>query len=56
MPAPWEGYLWGILPIGSSILAILFALLLPERAFAQEEVVAEPSYSNERILANEVHS
>ncbi len=56
MPAPWEGLLWGILPIGSSILAILFALLLPERAFAQEEVVAEPTYPNQRIFANEVHS
>ena len=31
MPAPWEGVAWGILPIGSSFLAILFAFLLTER-------------------------
>jgi hypothetical protein len=37
MPAPWEGVLWGILPMGSSILAILLVLLLPSR-----QRVAEP--------------
>jgi hypothetical protein len=30
MPAPWEGLLWGTLPIGSSFLAILFVWLLVE--------------------------
>jgi hypothetical protein len=30
IPAPWEGLIWGILPIGSSILAILFVFLLAE--------------------------
>jgi TRAP-type C4-dicarboxylate transport system permease small subunit len=30
MPAPWEGFLWGILPIGSSFLAVFFVLLLVE--------------------------
>jgi hypothetical protein len=30
MPAPWEGLLWGTLPIGSSFLAILSVLLLGE--------------------------
>ena len=30
MPAPWEGWIWGILPIGSSFLAILFVWLLVE--------------------------
>jgi hypothetical protein len=29
MPAPWEGLLWGTLPIGVSFLAILLELLLP---------------------------
>ena len=53
VPAPWEGLLWGLLPIGSSILAILFALLLPERAFTQGEVVTIPRYTGERIYANE---
>lgn len=29
MPAPWQGLLWGILPIGVSFLAIFAVLLLP---------------------------
>jgi hypothetical protein len=53
VPAPWEGLLWGLLPIGSSILAILFALLLPERAFTQGEVVTIPQYAGEQVYANE---
>jgi hypothetical protein len=56
MPAPWEGLLWGTLPIGMSILAILFALLLPERAFQQADVVTLPGYVGERVYANEVRS
>jgi hypothetical protein len=30
VPAPWQGFLWGILPIGVSFLAIFLELLLPE--------------------------
>ncbi len=30
VPAPWEGWIWGILPIGSSFLAILFVWFLVE--------------------------
>ena len=30
IPTPLEGSIWGILPIGSSILAILFVLFLGE--------------------------
>jgi len=56
MPAPWEGLLWGTLPIGTSILAILFALLLPEKGFTQGSVVTMPAYSREPVYANEVHS
>jgi len=48
--------LWGTLPIGSSILAILFALLLPEKAFKQARVVTLPSYVEERTYADEVRS
>jgi hypothetical protein len=29
MPAPWEGLLWGILPMGVSFLVIFLELLLP---------------------------
>jgi hypothetical protein len=36
MPAPWEGVLWGTLPIGCSFLSILLAFLLPDtRAFRE---------------------
>ena len=31
VPAPWQGLLWGILPIGVSFLAIFLELLLPEQ-------------------------
>ena len=30
IPAPWQGLLWGILPIAASFLAIFLELLLPE--------------------------
>jgi len=56
VPAPWEGLLWGTLPIGSSILAILFALLLSETARMRSQLVPEPSYAEEHIYASEVHS
>jgi hypothetical protein len=55
VPAPWEGLLWGILPIGSSILAILLALLLPETARMRGELVTMPSYADDHEYANEVH-
>jgi hypothetical protein len=31
MPTPFEGLLWGTLPLGASILAILFAFFIPDR-------------------------
>jgi hypothetical protein len=31
IPAPWQGLLWGTLPIGVSFLAIFLELLLPEQ-------------------------
>lgn len=37
VPPPWQGLMWGTLPIGSSILAIIVVLLLPER-----KRIAEP--------------
>ena len=38
IPAPWEGLLWGTLPIGSSIFAVLMVLLLPMRRRAEEPI------------------
>jgi hypothetical protein len=51
VPPRWQGILWGILPIGSSILAILVVLLLPESKRAAEPLefpaVGEPVYLRE---------
>lgn len=49
VPAAWEGLLWGILPLSTSILAILFAFLIPDRRLSrpeevQEEFVPEPEH------------
>ena len=54
MPAPWEGLLWGTLPLASSILAILLALLLPDRVRAREPIVEFPAPA-EGVFAREVH-
>jgi hypothetical protein len=47
MPAPWEGLLWGTLPIGVSFLAILLELLLPKgrRARVAVEVPVHAQHS-----------
>ena len=55
MPAPWEGLIWGILPIGSSILAILFVWLLVEPRRAHE-VIMIPSETPEGVYADGVRS
>lgn len=55
MPAPWEGWLWGTLPIGSSFLAILFALLLVERPRVPH-VIPMPEDVPAPLLYHEVHS
>ncbi|HTE91476.1 MAG TPA: hypothetical protein VK639_21180, partial [Terriglobales bacterium] len=56
MPAPWEGLLWGILPLASSILAILFAFLLPDRERVTESIVEFPAAAGEGVFAREVRS
>ncbi len=53
MPAPWEGLLWGTLPLGSSILAILLALLLPDRVRATEHLVEFPVPTGEHVYVRE---
>lgn len=55
VPTAWEGLLWGILPMASSILAILFAFLLPDRARSRAErvVVQFPSAADEGVLVPE---
>jgi hypothetical protein len=39
MPTALEGLLWGTLPLASSILAILFAVLIPDRTRVRSELV-----------------
>jgi hypothetical protein len=39
MPSALDGLLWGTLPIASSILAILFAFLIPDRARVRSDIV-----------------
>jgi hypothetical protein len=46
----WEGILWGILPIGSSILAFLL-VLIPNRRWADEKL----SGSSEPVSVREDH-
>jgi hypothetical protein len=56
MPAPWEGTLWGILPIGSSFIAILLFFLIPDRARVTQTVTTMPTPSRERIVVREAQS
>jgi hypothetical protein len=55
MPTPWEGLLWGILPVGSSVLAIFLILALPEkRTVERDNLITLPSPSGEPAFAREV--
>ena len=54
IPAPWEGLLWGILPMGSSILTIILFLVLPKRRVAHVgNVLTIPAGAGESIYARE---
>ena len=53
VPTPWEGLLWGILPIASSVLAVLLILLLPARRRLTEPVEMTPR-PQEHYVAEEV--
>jgi hypothetical protein len=50
-PLPWEGLLWGTLPIGSSVLAILLALI-PRPRTVQQNIPepAEPEPAQEGLM------
>ncbi len=62
VPAPWEGWMWGVLPIGSSFLAILFIWLLVEPRRTQvepsrvEEETTLPREVPEQVYAQGVSS
>ncbi len=51
-PGPWEGLMWGTLPIGSSFLAIFLMIALPDRRRAQEPIAFPapmPAYLREGV-------
>jgi len=48
IPPPWQGLMWGTLPIGSSIFALL-VLLIPEKR-RLEHRVAQPSASDKELI------
>jgi len=50
IPAPWEGLIWGILPIGSSLLAILFVFLLIEPQRRARETILFPTETPESVV------
>ncbi len=54
VPPPWQGVLWGTLPIGSSILAILLVLLLPEKR-RMAEPIEFPSATEEKVYVREAN-
>lgn len=53
MPPHWQGILWGILPFGSSILAILVLLIPSER---REEREDEVPYDDETLVPGRMAS
>ena len=54
MPTALEGLLWGTLPLGSSLLAILFAFMIPDRARVRtDRVYAFPAHDEEGTLIQE---
>ncbi|HLY39769.1 MAG TPA: hypothetical protein VKR52_01100 [Terracidiphilus sp.] len=54
MPPAWQGLMWGILPFGSSIVAILL-VLIPEkrrqRELVEEEAVPDTSFVHRRMAS-----
>jgi hypothetical protein len=55
MPPAWQGILWGILPFGSSILAIL-VLFIPSRRREDELEVEEPHPTKETLVGRRLAS
>jgi hypothetical protein len=55
VPTPWQGLMWGTLPIASSLLALGLVLLLPGRRSLTEpvEITSRPQ-EEEHYLAEEV--
>ncbi len=55
VPTAWEGFLWGTLPIGSSIVTIFLVIALPDRRRAYvDNVLTIPSATAAPVYAREV--
>jgi len=54
IPPPWQGLLWGILPIGSSILAMLLALIPDRKPVAT--TASQPATSNGDLVLGRLAS
>ena len=53
IPAPWEGLMWGILPVGCAALAVFFLIVMPDR---QRTLVPDyPVSTSEPLYAREAH-
>lgn len=53
MPTPMEGLLWGILPMASSILAVLLVVLLPERRRVAQTVEFPAAPAHQPVILRE---
>jgi hypothetical protein len=49
MPPAWQGVMWGILPIGSSLLALLL-VAIPEKRTAHQPVASSPAVDDDLVL------
>jgi hypothetical protein len=50
IPPRWQGLMWGILPIGSSLLALLLVLLIPEKRRPRRQVVQAPGAHENPVM------
>jgi len=54
-PPEWQGIMWGLLPIGSSILAIFVVLLLPDKKRRLAETVPIDGPSTDPVFIREAN-
>lgn len=56
IPPPWQGIMWGTLPMGSSFLAIFLLVFLRDRSRTSERVFEFPTSESEEVLVREARS
>ncbi len=55
IPAHWEGMIWGILPMTTAFLAVLFFILLPDRQ-TTPRLVRIPSLENDNAAHDALYA